>query len=58
LNVSVQAVSKWLKKLTIDEEDNFVYTGIPKDKADMIIQILKNGKVGPETSDTKIAQCG
>lgn len=42
LNVSKQAVSKWLRKLEVDDQGNFINKGIPKDKADLIILIFKN----------------
>lgn len=42
--VSKQAVSKWLKKIEVDEKGNLINKGIPKDKYDLIILILKNRK--------------
>ncbi|MFI5303521.1 MAG: sigma 54-interacting transcriptional regulator [Nitrospiria bacterium] len=44
LRVSKQAISKWLRKLEVDDHGNFLNKGVPKDKADAIILILKNGK--------------
>jgi transcriptional regulator with PAS, ATPase and Fis domain len=50
LGVSRQVVSKWLRKLELDDQENLINKGIPKDKADLIILILKNGKLSLTSS--------
>lgn len=53
LNVSKQAVSKWLKRITIDERGVFTFIGIPKDKAELIVFFLKQGKISTKPVEAK-----
>lgn len=50
LGVSRQVVSKWLRKLEVDDYGNFINKGIPRDKADLIILFLKNGRLSLTSS--------
>ncbi|MFI5305269.1 MAG: sigma 54-interacting transcriptional regulator [Nitrospiria bacterium] len=58
LKVTRQAVSKWLQKIRVDENGIFSYHGIPQDKAELIIAILKNRPLSLIPSNQKIAHRG